>query len=733
MKHVTQNYKTGRIRTEETPEPALRGGGVLVRTAYSVISTGTEGMKAREGKMSYLEMARARPDQVRKVISSVRQQGLAATYAKVMNRLDSLTPLGYSVAGTVVEAGAGAAEFTAGQRVACAGAGYANHAELNWVPKNLVVPVPESVPLRHAAFATVGGIAMQAYRQANLQLGETACVLGLGLIGQLLVQVLRAAGIRVVGVDLDPARCELAARCGALAAFTPADPALPAAVRGATGGAGADAVFLCTAAETNEPVELAAALARDRARIIDVGKTRLDLPWKEFYEKELEVRFSRSYGPGRYDPTYEEHGVDYPIGYVRWTERRNLAAFVELLAAGALQMEPLIAGVFPLEQAEQVYGDLVQGKLRGIGMLFEYDAAAGAPRREAPAFPASTAAAPVAGEVGVGAIGAGNYASTMLLPHLGQDRRARLREVATRTPLSAANAARKFGFARGGTDHRRLLAAPDIQAVLIATRHASHAALVDEALRSGKAVFVEKPLAIDLEGLERVRRAIVESGNERLQVGFNRRFAPAIRAVADALATHRGALSMHYRVHAGPLEAGSWYADGAEGTRFAGEAGHFFDVFAVLAGARPVSVHAAALRPASPTADDLENRTVTVTYDNGSVGCLQYLTQGSPRVPKERLEVFGGGRTVELDNFERLTVCEGNRRSVRRWSAIDKGQAAEMKAFIDAVASGGSMPVSVQSLIDTTLITLAAGESLRRAAVVELDALWAAPADSQHA
>ncbi len=355
MKIISQNYKTGRIRIEDTRAPALKAGGILVRTRYSLISAGTEGMKVREGKMSLVEKARARPDQVKKVLQSVQQQGLAATLTKVWNKLDTLTPLGYSLAGIVTAVGADAAEFRVGQAVACAGAGYANHAEENYIPRNLAAAVPDGVTLPQAAFATVGAIALQGFRQAQMQLGETACVIGLGLIGQLLAQILRAAGMTVIGLDLAADRCALAVALGAAAAFQPDDAGLPDAVRRLGGGLGADVIFITAAGDTNAPVELAARLGRDRARVVDIGKTRLDLPWKEYYEKEMEVRFSRSYGPGRYDPNYEERGVDYPAGYVRWTEQRNLAAFLQLVARGQVRLDPLIAAIHPFDRAEAVF------------------------------------------------------------------------------------------------------------------------------------------------------------------------------------------------------------------------------------------------------------------------------------------------------------------------------------------------------------------------------------------
>ena len=357
MRTVAQHYKSGEISLLEVPVPACRPGGVIVRTEYSLISPGTEMMKVAESKLSLLGKARARPDHVNTVLRSVSQQGLLPTYRKVMNRLDSYTPLGYSTAGIIEEVGPGVEEFEVGQRVACGGNQYALHAEFNWVPTNLCVPVPATVLPEHAAFTTVGAIAMQGFRQSEAKLGEVACVIGLGLIGQLLVQLLRAAGTRVVGIDIDETRSDLASRLGALAVATPASDSfqvLVERVADLTHGAGCDHVFLTAGGDSNGPVEMAAHLARDRGRVVDIGKSRLDLPWKDYYEKELDVRFSRSYGPGRYDPMYEERGVDYPIGYVRWTERRNMECFVDLVRSASIDLAPLLSQVFPFSEAVSV-------------------------------------------------------------------------------------------------------------------------------------------------------------------------------------------------------------------------------------------------------------------------------------------------------------------------------------------------------------------------------------------
>ncbi|HUP02325.1 MAG TPA: bi-domain-containing oxidoreductase [Gemmatimonadota bacterium] len=712
MKALAQNYKTGEIALLETPVPACRPGGLLVRSEYSLVSSGTELMKVSESKLSLVGKARARPDQVKKVVETARQQGLLATYQKVSHRLDSYTPLGYSLSGTVEEVGPGTDGFAVGDRVACGGSQFALHAEFNWVPRNLCVHVPEGVGADQAAFTTVGSIAMQALRQSEARLGEVACVIGLGLLGQLLCQLLRAAGVRTIGYDIAAERCRLAEELGALACGVRGSPSgarVEAVLRDLTAGAGADHVFLTAGGSSNEPVELAAALTRDRARIVDVGKCRLDLPWKEYYEKELEVRFSRSYGPGRYDPNYEERGIDYPIGYVRWTERRNMACFVDLLGRGELRLEPLISRVFPFSDAPQALERMNRGEISAIGVLFRYDPESLPSRtvlssRWTEARPRRSLAE---GIVRIGAIGCGNYASTMLLPHLEKRDDVRLVQVATRSALSSANAARRHGFVRMSTDHQNLLAADDVDAVLILTRHGSHAALVCEALRAGKTVFVEKPLAINEEQLASITRAVQETGNDRLMVGFNRRFAPLLEELKKAWGRPAGPQSLHYRVNAGRLAADSWYADAkAHGSRFEGEGGHFIDTLSWWLESDPVEVYAAA------TPDDPDNLIAIFRYADESIGTVSYMTNGDSRFPKEQLEIFGQGAAARLDNFSRTELWRDGR-SKRRRSLLraDKGQEAEVAAFVEATRSGGPMPISFDSLCATTQATFAARRS----------------------
>lgn len=729
MKQVAQNYRSGELVVLEVPEPACKPGGVLVRSMYSLISTGTEMMKVTEARMSLLAMARARPDQVRKLVDSVAQQGPVATYQKAINRLDSYTPLGYSLCGVVVDVGDGAEGLAVGDMVAAAGNEFALHAEVNWVPTNLCVRVPGGVDPEHAAFATVGAIAMQAVRRGEVQLGETACVIGLGLIGQLTVRLLTAAGVRVVGIDTVPERCRMAEKAGALACAGP-DADGVAHVEGvlldATGGLGADHVFLAAGGTSNGPVELAARLARDRARVVDIGKTRLDLPWNDYYEKELDVRFSRSYGPGRYDDSYELDGIDYPAGYVRWTERRNLGCFLDLIAGESLDVTDLVSGVHPIADATSVYEQLRTGALQGVGHLLEYptrdlSATTDASPRDR-TLHASRAVVPGPARTGrsgdvvrLGFVGAGSYATSMLLPHLAKEPSAVLASVATTRSLSAVNAQQKFGFESATTDADVVLDDESVDAVFVVTRHHSHAEFACRALERGKAVFVEKPLALTGEQLDRLLETVARTGNDRLMVGFNRRFAPLFTFLQRGFGSLDGPVTARYLVSAGRLEARSWYLDAdLEGSRFLGEGGHFIDTLSAWVGLPPVAVHALHAR-------DGEDLQVCLTFANGSLGTVTYTTGGESRFPKETFDVSGGGRSARLDNFTVATVWSPKGRTVKR-SLVgkDKGQRTEITAFLDAVRSGGPMPVPLDSLVATTRATIATETSLRSGRLVSL-------------
>ncbi len=716
MKLIAQNYKSGELAVLDVPAPACRPGGVLVRSLFSLISTGTEMMKVSEASMSMVGMARARPDQVKKVIDQVQQQGLVTTYKKVMNKLDSYTPLGYSLCGVVIEVGKGAEEFEVGQLVACAGNEQALHAEYNWVPVNLCAAVPAGVLPEHAAFATVASIAMHGVRRAEVQLGETAAVIGLGLIGQLVVRLLVAAGVQAIGIDPVPDRCRLAGKAGAVACGSPDDlDTVLAELAKITNGRGADHVFLSAGGQSNGPVEAAVKLARDRARVVDIGKMKLDLPWNAYYEKELDVRFSRSYGPGRYDTRYELDGIDYPAGYVRWTEKRNLESFLALVARNELEVATLINGVFPMAEAVKVYGDLKTGSLKAIGVLLEYPV----PAEDAPG-PVTKTVLPGAktppvrknssgttDQVAIGFVGAGNYASSMLLPHLAKLSAARLTHVATTRSLSAVNAQRKFGFITASTDSDSVFADESLAAIFIVTRHATHAKLVCRALETGKAVFVEKPLALTREETEQIAEAVERTGNDRLMAGFNRRFAPLLAAMKKDFGPAAATSSTRYLVNVGALAKDSWYLnEEAEGSRFTGEGGHFIDTLSWWADSVIEEVYAVR----GPEKGDVQ---ATFRFASGASGTISYLTGGNVRFPKETLDATGGGRSARLDNFKSASVWTARGTSTTKArGGPDKGQRSEMAAFVEAVRTGAPMPISLDSLLATTRATIAVGDSL---------------------
>ena len=634
-----------------------------------------------------------------------------------MDRLDSLTPLGYSSAGVVLRAGVEASEFVAGDRVACAGAGYANHAEIVFVPRNLCAKVPDSVPLDAAAFGTVGSIALQGIRQAGSTVGDIVAVIGLGLVGQLCVQLLKAAGCRVIGVDLSPGRVQLATRWGAAVGLVREEADTPQIIEYAD-GRGGDAVLITAATSSSDPLDLAAEICRDRGRIVVVGGIRVEIPntlKSPFYEKELELYMSRSYGPGRYDPVYEKRGVDYPIGYIRWTEKRNMVAFLGLLAAGDIDVSPLISHRFAFERAEDAYELLTSDPASVIGLLLDY----GEPELEvvAPQVWLQPSRKPVAAKqrdiVNLSLIGAGNHARTRLIPALRIIPSVRLRGIATASGLSARDAADKYGAVFATSDYRDILSDRDTDCVVISTRHNTHAMFTIEALRAGKDVFVEKPLALSLDELRDVIVAQRETGRHIL-VGFNRRFAPHAQRLSTFLGDKIASLlTAVYRVGAEHQAPSVWYQDlVAGGNRIVGECGVFIDLLFYVCDALPTQVYTTGIP--DPTLHTPDNVSVTLNFSDGSIATIIYASRGDPSVPKDRLEVFGQGRTAILDDFRALTLVHRGRKRVyrHRWRQ-DKGHAGEMVAFIAAVEGRQAWPVSFESQALTTLTTLRAVQSLR--------------------
>lgn len=711
MKQLLQNLRDGKTIVADVPCPRAARGTALVRTAASLVSAGTERTLVEFAEKSLVGKARSRPDLVRQMIDKARREGLLTTIEAAFNRLDQPMPLGYSSAGTIVEVGPGLTGFKVGDRVACAGGNHAVHAEYEVVSQNLMVPIPPQVDFEAAAFTTLGAIAMHGFRLAQPQLGESVAVIGLGLLGLLSVGIARAAGCKVFGVDLSPERVRLAEGMGA-AAVTRSQ--AEASGSSFTQGQGFDVVLICADSRSNDPIELAGRLSRDRGRVIAVGAVGLNLPRKVYYEKEIFFQVSRSYGPGRYDLNYEEKGQDYPIGFVRWTEGRNLAAFVDLLGSEKVDIRPLISHRFPIEQAAEAY-DIITGKRREpfLGVLLTYPQTAEQLAATRVDNPLAAMTSIPAGSPAVGVLGAGNYATAVFLPAVKAAGGARRVAVASASGLSARGASQRFGFEYASSSESEVLEDPNVNVLAILTRHHHHARQVTAALRLGKHVFCEKPLAIDPAGLDEIQA--VMSGLDQaplLMVGFNRRFAPLAVRLKEFLQGRSEPLAAHYRVNAGYIPLNHWVHDPEQGGgRIIGEGCHFIDFLSFLTGAAPVSVTAQALPDGGRYHQD--NAVLTFTYPDGSIGTVSYLANGDKSFPKERVEVFAGGKVAALDDFRTLELVNNGRRQVQR-SALrqDKGHQAGWTAFLEAVKAGGPAPIPYEHLFGVTRASFAAVRAL---------------------
>jgi len=736
VKQIAQ-YQDGRLELQEVPRPVPPPGGVLVRTTHSVISIGTEKMKVEQAHMNLLQKARARPDQVRKVLDTARNLGWKAALEKVRHRLETPSPLGYSAAGVVVEVDPMNTRFRLGDRVACAGAECAFHAEFLALPDLLLAAVPSSVENWQAAYTTLCAIALQAVRQTEPQLGDRVLVMGQGLIGLLATTFLRAAGACVMAVDLMPSRRPFCHAMGAEKVVILGEQNLADEVRFWTDGYGVDAAVICTATQSNTPIEQAAEAVRDRARFVIVGNTRAELAWRIFYEKELEVRYSRSYGPGRYDPSYEWGGADYPIGYVRWTEQRNFQACLDLMAKGQINLGAITTRRAPFNDALSVYQDLMQEGAKDVGVVLEYENAKRETRNAELSRPTALPCNPKAGSQNPGlsepvrrldVIGAGNFARTMLLPHLKG--RLQFGVVVNQTALSANHVKTKFRFERAATDAAEILGAPNSasaqarletdapSAVLIATRHHLHGPLVKHALVASRHVFVEKPLCLSRQELTEIDE-IYAKGKGTLMVGFNRRFAPASRELKRTLASAPGPKTASFRVMCGQLDPQHWYANYAEsGGRVLGEACHFLDYFCFLLDARPVRVLAQTTWPTAGRLPFPDSVTAQIEFSDGSCGQLVYSAEGDAGFPKELLSVYGAGIVAEITNFQELVVHRGRKK--RSFSFSSKGHAEEMAAWADFLRGQTEHPLAYEKSRVSMLLTFAVLESIQKTNAVEL-------------
>jgi predicted dehydrogenase/threonine dehydrogenase-like Zn-dependent dehydrogenase len=712
MKQLLQDARTGKLQIAEVPAPQLLPGCVLVRVAASLVSAGTERASAEFASKGLFAKAKARPDLVRDVMAKMRRDGLAATLQTVRSRLDQPQSLGYSSAGVVVAVGDGVVDIQVGDRVACAGAGYAVHAELACVPRMLVAKIPDrgefsaQVTYSEAAFGTIGAICLHGIRTAQVTLGDTVAVIGLGLLGQITVQLLKAAGCRVFGMDLLQQRADLARESGAEAVCIEAREFRDRCFE-KTGGVGVDSVLITAETPSSEPANLAAELARDRAIVVAVGTVGMELHRKLYYEKELDFRISRSYGPGRYDVAYELKGRDYPIGHVRWTETRNLAAFLQFIADGKLNLPALITHRFPLEQARRAY-DLIAGNTQEffLGVVIDYaDVESATIPNLTERIPVATVA-PQSSSIGLGVLGAGSFTQNTLLPALKTISEVSLIGVCNATGPRSRKAAEKFGFSYCTNSETELLQDPDIKAVLIGTRHHLHARQASAALRAGKAVFCEKPLCLKEGELAELIRASTNNPGAFLMVGFNRRFAPMAVQMKKFLAQIDEPLAIHYRVNAGFIPSDHWVNDPEQGGgRILGEVCHFVDFLCFLSGTCPAEVQAQIV--GNPGQYSMDNVVASLKFANGSVGTISYLANGDKSASKERVEVFGGGSIAILEDFRRLELVRNGRKRVTRarW-AQDKGHKAEMRAFVDAVRGGMRTPIPFGQIVGSTLATL---------------------------
>ncbi|MCG8650524.1 MAG: bi-domain-containing oxidoreductase [Pirellulales bacterium] len=700
-----RSIRSAVVVAEEVPAPRCGSSNVLIGNQYSLISAGTESMAVGSTKRDMVEKALKDKDIRKSVIDMVVQDGLQKTADRVKFEFNKWTPLGYSGAGVALEVGDQIGSIRQGQLVAYAGE---PHAEIIRGRKRLSIPVPEGVSAKEAAFVALGSIAMQAVRRAEPQVGETIAVLGLGLVGQLVAQLITASGARVIGCDLHQSRMDLAMKLGTEAVF-PAGDQFVDQVRQYTGGVGVDRVMICAAGKSNVPVQQAVKIARDRGRLVVVGLVGLDVPCEEFYMKELDLVISRSYGPGRYDPQFEDAGVDYPLSYVRWTEERNMAEFLRMIAANKVQVEPLVSHEYTVDQAADAYAMIMDNPNQTLAVMLKYDEPGSTIERKIPATTQNGQGTDGAKQVAV--IGCGNFAQQFHLPNIKASPRLHFKRLVTSSGQSSKEMGLRYGAAEAGTDPGELWSDPDIDAVFVFTRDRSHAGMTADALQAGKHVFCEKPLACSEEECVALER-LAENTDRLCFTGFNRRFAPMITRVKDTLDQLSGPKMMHFRVNAGPLPQNNWVYDPRHAAgRIVGEACHFIDLFRWLVGTNPVSVVATAMG-AGATAETLEDLSSQFLFADGSVGTLLYTAAGSSYIGKERLEVFCDGTSIVMDDYRQLTM-RGKQRLDLRERKVNKGHAAELEHFTDAITGKCESSINIHDGIAATRWALAAIESAR--------------------
>jgi len=707
MKQLIQNFKTGALYVDELPLPALSEGMVLVENQFSLISAGTEKGTVKVAQSSLLGKAKQRPDLVAQVLQNIKKEGLKATLEKVKTKLDSLKALGYSTAGIVTASMDTNGKFKPGDRVACAGQDYASHAEVVCVPQNLTVKIPDNVSFEEASFTTLGAIALQGVRQANPLLGENICVIGLGLLGQITCQLLSANGCRVFGIDVSEKMVQLANKVSNTESYTRNSAGLMTAIETFTRGKGFDKIIITAAAPTNDPIELSVEIARKKGQIIVVGAVKMDIPRDpHFYRKELELKISCSYGPGRYDNVYEEQGLDYPYAYVRWTEQRNMEAFLDLISLGKLNLKALITHTFDIDDAVKAY-DLVLGKVQEpfIGILLKYPANENKKQSIVQAKSLQNNH-----PIKASFIGAGSFAQSYLIPNL-KGLPVSLDAVVTNNGINAKNVSTKFGFARASTNATEILADNTSNTVFIASRHDSHAKYVLQSLEAGKHVFVEKPLCLTYEELEIITEKIKQYPNQILLVGFNRRFAPVSVELNKIFSKVTEPKVVNIRVNAGFIPLSHWTQQkNIGGGRIIGEICHFIDLMQYFTNAIPIKVYAECINSNSSEVKNDDNIAIVVSFSDGSIGNLMYVANGDKSLPKERIEIFAGGMVGIINDFKDGQIFKGNKSSSIKLSG--KGHKQEVDAFINAIKQGIESPITFQSIYATTLTTFKIHDAL---------------------
>ncbi len=721
MQQLGQKLKNGQMEILEVPVPNLQRGCLLIKNHFSLISAGTEASTVKAARKGYIGKAKERPQQVKQVFDALKSQGITQTYRAVMKKLDAYSALGYSCAGEVIDMAPDVTEFQIGDLVACGGFS-ANHSEVVCVPKNLTVKLEPDADMQQATYNTLGAIAMQGVRQANLQLGETCAVIGLGLLGQLTALLLKAAGVKVVGIDIDPSMVKLAKDHWASLALPRNEGGIEEKILRFSGGMGCDSVIITAASSSLDPINFAGAIARKRGTVVVVGAVPTGFDREpHYYKKELQLKMSCSYGPGRYDPIYEEKNIDYPSAYVRWTERRNMQAFQELIASGKIDLGYLTTHRFKLDEAANAYDMIMERSEPFIGIVIEYDVSkehrAGKILIHAPKGPHSPQA-----NIGIGFIGAGSYAQSHLLPNIPKsDKRFKRVGVMTSTSTSSRSVAERFGFEFcTGTDND-IFENESINTIFIASRHSSHAGYVMKALQSGKNVFVEKPLCLTEEELSQITGIYnaTLSSHQRLPhllVGYNRRFSPLAQEIKQLLGS--GPMAMNYRVNAGFIPQDSWIQDlEIGGGRLIGEVCHFIDFLIFLNGSLPISVYSTVLRDGKGNNDTLS---LSLSFQNGSIGTICYFANGDKSLPKEQVEIFSDGCVAVLNDYKSLSIHANGKKKESRHISQDKGQAKEVELFLAAVLEGKGQVIPFEEMYATSLCTLKALESMQKGSAIHL-------------